>query len=231
MNSAGKHAVVALFAISLAGCTDKKPQTVQPAQAQAPTLSTDKAGTETGKAGAMYPPPLTQADTQPEQPSPAPPPVTAKVEPPPPPQPAPTKTTKIATPHKPKPSASKPAADSDSSETSSAQSSATTPAQSTDTPNNVATAGAPAAASPIGQLSTGDPGQTETRKDTVDLITNTENGLNSIKRSLTAQEQETATQIKTFILKAREALKIDDVDGAHTLATKAKVLLDELTKT
>jgi phosphoribosylformimino-5-aminoimidazole carboxamide ribonucleotide (ProFAR) isomerase len=65
----------------------------------------------------------------------------------------------------------------------------------------------------------------------VDIITTTENGLGGIKRTLTPQEEETVSQIKAFLTKAHEALKNNDLDGAHTLATKAKVLLDELNKT
>ena len=64
----------------------------------------------------------------------------------------------------------------------------------------------------------------------METITNTENGLNGIKRALSSQEQETVSQIRTFLQKARQALSNDDLDGAKTLATKAKVLLDELTK-
>jgi ribosomal protein S20 len=37
-------------------------------------------------------------------------------------------------------------------------------------------------------------------------------------------------EIRTFLTKAKQALSQDDLDGAQTLATKAKVLLDELTK-
>lgn len=227
MNSASKHAVIAFFAIALAGCTDKKPQAVQPAQAQAPALdpgaSTD--GGTAGKAGALYPPPLTQSDAQATAPAPSAPPVDAKVEPVAP-QPAPAKTLKLSSPRK-KPSPSKPASESENAD-------ASAPAQAPSAPEATqatASAGETSAASPIGQLSTGDPGQIETRKDTVDLIASTENGLSGIKRTLSSQEQETATQIKTFIAKAREALKNEDLDGAHTLAIKAKVLLDELNKT
>jgi len=39
----------------------------------------------------------------------------------------------------------------------------------------------------------------------------------------------TATQIRTFLSKAKQALDQDDLDGANTLVTKAKVLLAELT--
>ncbi|HZD47644.1 MAG TPA: hypothetical protein VE178_02760 [Silvibacterium sp.] len=95
-----------------------------------------------------------------------------------------------------------------------------------------ASIGQPPDTSPIGQLSTSSDGTsgTPTRQVIQDLITNTENGLKGIKRALTSDEQQTATQIQTFLTKARKALDQDDLDGANTLATKAKVLLDELTK-
>ncbi|HEY0797041.1 MAG TPA: hypothetical protein VGD64_14815 [Acidisarcina sp.] len=91
--------------------------------------------------------------------------------------------------------------------------------------------GAPASPS-IGLLSTGDVSTgAQTRQSTMDLIANTESGLKSIKRMLeSATDQQTASQIRAFLQKARTALELNDLDGAHTLATKAKVLLDELTK-
>jgi ribosomal protein S20 len=54
--------------------------------------------------------------------------------------------------------------------------------------------------------------------------------LNGIKRPLSTDEQVTAAQIRTFLKEAQQALDAGDTDGAHTLATKAKLLLDELTK-
>jgi hypothetical protein len=234
MNSAGKHAVIALLVISIAGCDEKKTKTVPPAQAQAPSI-------DAGKAGAMYPPPLTSTQPQPETPPPAPAPTVAKTAPPPPPPPPPAKTKKTTGTHKPsKPAAAKPAGSTSGDSTDTSATSAQTPATTgsstqtatPDLPGEIAASGEPAAASPIGQLSTGDAAeQAQTRKETVDIITNTENGLNNIKRTLNAQELETANQIRTFLTKAKQALSIDDLDGAHTLATKAKVLLDELNKT
>jgi len=52
--------------------------------------------------------------------------------------------------------------------------------------------------------------------------------LNGINRQLSDQEAKTAAQIREFLKQAREALTSGDVDGAHTLAVKAKVLLEEL---
>jgi hypothetical protein len=85
--------------------------------------------------------------------------------------------------------------------------------------------------SPIGQLTTGDSAMAEkTRHETVALINETQQGLNAIKRALSTEEKITAAQIHTFLNQAQQALDNGDPDGAHTLATKARLLLDEVTK-
>lgn len=81
--------------------------------------------------------------------------------------------------------------------------------------------------SAIGQLSSGDPA--DVRQQTQNSIASIEKELNGINRSLDAPEQKTADQIREFLKQARAALTSGDVDGAHTLAAKAKVLLAELT--
>jgi hypothetical protein len=58
----------------------------------------------------------------------------------------------------------------------------------------------------------------------------TEDALKSMKRPLNAEEQKTAAQIRTFVTHAREALNVDDLDGASTLSAKAHVLLLKLSK-
>ena len=230
MNSASKHAVIALFLFSLTGCAPKNTKTAPPAQAQAPaTTSTVPAG----KAGAMYPPPLTESQTQTQPTTPPPAPEVAQTQPeptpPPTPPPSPKKISKKA-----KPSAAKPGGtDNGSTQTAGSEtpaSSGGSAAAATDT--QVAANSEPAAASPIGELTpAGTPEQAQKGKDTGDLIAKTEDGLNSIKRPLSTQEQETVNQIKVFLTKARTALTNQDFDGAFILATKAKVLLDELNKT
>ena len=82
--------------------------------------------------------------------------------------------------------------------------------------------------SAIGQLSSGAP--SDLRQQTSELIASTERGLNGINRTLSDQEQKTASQVREFLRQAREALASSDVDGAHTLAKKAQVLLSELTQ-
>jgi hypothetical protein len=82
--------------------------------------------------------------------------------------------------------------------------------------------------SAIGQLSTGDP--SDIRQQTANSITETERGLKDLGRKLNEQEQKTAAQIREFLKEAKNALTSGDVDGAQTLAAKAKVLLGELTR-
>ncbi|MDQ1694398.1 MAG: hypothetical protein QOH85_1933 [Acidobacteriaceae bacterium] len=82
----------------------------------------------------------------------------------------------------------------------------------------------------IGQFTAG-PTQDadESRRQASSLIQNTERGINSLRRNLSAEQVKTATQIRNFLTQAQRAIHNGDVDGAYTLATKAKLLLDELT--
>jgi hypothetical protein len=82
--------------------------------------------------------------------------------------------------------------------------------------------------SAIGLLSSGAP--SDQRGQTAALITATEHGLSAITRPLNEQERKTAAHIREFLKQAREALSSGDVDGARTLAAKAKVLLGELSR-
>lgn len=82
------------------------------------------------------------------------------------------------------------------------------------------------AVSAIGQLSPGDPSDLRTQTD--DSIASTERGLKDLNRTLSDQEQKTVAQIREFLKQARAALTTGDVDGAHTLALKAKVLFGEI---
>ena len=81
--------------------------------------------------------------------------------------------------------------------------------------------------SAIGQLSSG---ASDQRGQTLGTIASTERGLNNLNRRLNDQEQRTAAQIREFLKQARAALASGDIDGASTLAMKAKVLLGELSR-
>jgi hypothetical protein len=80
--------------------------------------------------------------------------------------------------------------------------------------------------SAIGELSGGASG--DQRSQTEEMISSTEKGVNAITRALNDSETKTAAQIHQFLKQAKEALDTGDVDGALTLAKKAKVLLAEL---
>jgi hypothetical protein len=82
--------------------------------------------------------------------------------------------------------------------------------------------------SAIGQLSAGDPANS--RQETENSIADIERRLNGINRTLSDSEQKTADHIREFLKQARAALTSGDVEGAQTLAAKAQVLLNELTK-
>jgi len=94
------------------------------------------------------------------------------------------------------------------------------------TNTQIASAGPGPMVSAAGNLGTGDP--TNLRQQTDASIEQTEKTLNGITRKLNDQEQKTAAQIREFIKQAREELTTGDINGAHTLAEKAKVFLDEL---
>jgi hypothetical protein len=90
-------------------------------------------------------------------------------------------------------------------------------------------AGDTSAPTPIGQLTAG-PTQdgSGSRQQAATLIDSTQRGVNSL-RNLNGDQNKTVVQIRSFLDQAERALHNGDVDGAHTLATKAKTLLDELT--
>ena len=79
-----------------------------------------------------------------------------------------------------------------------------------------------------GQLSPGDP--PDLRIQTEESIATTEHGVKDINRPLNEQEKKTLSQIKEFLKQAHTALTSGDIDGAHTLAVKAKVLFAEISQ-
>ncbi|MGB8029783.1 MAG: hypothetical protein WCF30_08955 [Terracidiphilus sp.] len=82
--------------------------------------------------------------------------------------------------------------------------------------------------SAIGQLSSDDPASY--RQQTEAEIASIDRGLNGLNRTLNDSDQKTANQIREFLKDAKTALASGDVDGAHTLAVKAQILLAGLTQ-
>jgi outer membrane biosynthesis protein TonB len=225
MKQVAKIVVTALILTLTQGCVQKKAKVKPAPQAQAPA---------TEQSGALYPPPFPEkTETPPVVPEPTTPDVVPAPKPVPQkkppthkkPNPSNSSTTKA------KPSAAKPVATAPATSDASTGAPAVQPPAPEAAGTQQAASVEPSAVSPIGQLSSGEGGAgSQKRHETSDMINNTEQGLNNIKRNLSATEQETAAQIRAYLKQAKKALTVDDLDGASTLATKAKVLLEELTK-
>ena len=89
--------------------------------------------------------------------------------------------------------------------------------------------GEPPSTTPIGELSAapntqGLPSSSNISKQ----IAWIQKQLQGIHRVLNSQQQHTASQVRTFLAKAKNALQAGDLDAAHTLTVKARVLLGEL---
>lgn len=80
----------------------------------------------------------------------------------------------------------------------------------------------------LGQISSGDP--RNLRLQTQNSIYDTEKQLAGIKGNLSEQDQHTIAHIREFLKQAKQALASGDVDGASTLAAKARVLLAEVVR-
>ena len=204
-----------LLAVFCTGCIHKSSP---PPQAQAPPLQTGK--------GTLSPQTKSQQQEKTDAPlvSPLPPPSAQTVPLPPPPPPKKVR-------KKPKPPAAKSADTAPPSTAAGASQPSGSGSQTSAQATPPQTPGTAAPPSPIGQLTTGDSAMGEKAKhETSDLINSTGQGLSGIKRSLSTEEKVTAAQIRTFLKQAQQALDNGDTDGAHGLALKAKLLLDELTK-
>lgn len=207
MRSGRATAALALLFALLTGCGPKQPKAPVSQSAQTPALSPQ------GMIATLppVPPVIPVLDDRP-----------VKLDTTAPPEPKPEVAT--SQPHPPPKHHAKPTQDTEAARTSAGPSQ--TAAQTTE----VATA-QPSDMTSIGQLSTAnDNSNTADRHGISTQIDSTENGLNAIKRSLSSDEQKTAALIRTYITRARDALKADDLDGAHNLSLKAQQLLQELTK-
>ncbi len=65
---------------------------------------------------------------------------------------------------------------------------------------------------------------------TEQVLQSAETNLSGIKRQLSQDEEAMVTQIKDYVNQSRQATKENDLVRAHNLATKARLLSDELAK-
>ena len=194
-------ALLTLVAAALVGCRHKVPAPPVPV-ATAPPLPPSS----------MTQVPSVPAMPAPKQPQVGPPgPDQAATEPPP--QPV----------HKPRRAKKKPP---EASTTASATTAPPVPVATNAQPLPSPAPATPAAS--LGQLSAG--ASTDSHEQAVmsEQIRMQETRLSKLKHPLGNENEAIAKQIELFLLKARQAATDNDLDGAQTLTTKAKVLLDEL---
>jgi ribosomal protein S20 len=82
----------------------------------------------------------------------------------------------------------------------------------------------------IGALTPGGEMNPQTKQEAADLITSSEKRLNALPTQKAEEEKAQVSKVKNFLKDAQDALKTGDAEGAKTLATKAKLLLDDLEK-
>jgi ribosomal protein S20 len=97
-------------------------------------------------------------------------------------------------------------------------------------PVQVAAAVPPPGETAIGALTAGGEASPQTKQDAADLIASSEKRLNALSAQKAEEEKAQVSKVKNFLKDAQEALKSGDAEGAKTLATKAKLLLDDLEK-
>jgi ribosomal protein S20 len=82
----------------------------------------------------------------------------------------------------------------------------------------------------IGALTAGGEASPQTKQEATDLIASCEKRLNTLSPQKAEEEKAQVSKVRNFLKDAQEALKSGDAEGAKTLATKAKLLLDDLEK-
>lgn len=105
------------------------------------------------------------------------------------------------------------------------------PAPREDTPPPVQVASAPEpAALAIGALSTGGDAAPQSQQQAQNLIASIQKQIEALPANIANSQKKQIRQIANFIDQAKRALNSGDAEGAKNLATKAKLLLDDLEK-
>lgn len=82
----------------------------------------------------------------------------------------------------------------------------------------------------IGALTAGGEASPQTKQEAADLIASIEKRLNALSPQKVEEQKAQVSKVRNFWKDAQDALKSGDAEGAKTLATKAKLLLDDLEK-
>ncbi|ADV83339.1 lipoprotein [Terriglobus saanensis] len=94
-------------------------------------------------------------------------------------------------------------------------------------PSSPATSADP---SPIGELTTGGEAGTQGRQEAESLLNTVQKRLDQLSEEMKKDHQDQVERVRLFVKRAQEAWKMGDLEGARTLATKANVLLDDISK-
>ncbi|MDQ2833081.1 MAG: hypothetical protein M3Y50_04905 [Acidobacteriota bacterium] len=87
-----------------------------------------------------------------------------------------------------------------------------------------------AEASAIGALTAGGEANPQTKQEASDLLASIEKRLNALPAQMNDDGRAQVNKVRNFWREAQAALQSGDAEGAKTLATKAKLLLDDLEK-
>lgn len=87
-----------------------------------------------------------------------------------------------------------------------------------------------AEAAAIGSLTAGGAANPQTRQDAANLIASNERRLNALSAQRQEAQKSEVSTVRNFQKQAQDALNSGDAEGSLTLATKAKLLLDDLEK-
>ncbi len=82
----------------------------------------------------------------------------------------------------------------------------------------------------IGSLTAGGDAAPQTRQEAADLIRATNGRLKALSNATVNAHRSQIARVRNFQAQAQRALASGDADGARTLATKGKLLLDDLLK-
>lgn len=82
----------------------------------------------------------------------------------------------------------------------------------------------------IGELTAGGATDPQTQQEARDLIASVEKRLNALPSQTVRKQRSQISKIRNFWLQAQAAFNSGDAEGAKTLATKGKLLLDDLEK-
>lgn len=110
----------------------------------------------------------------------------------------------------------------------------TTPATTSGTQQTAPVETPPATVTPeetaIGALSLGGEANPHAQQEAAELLSSIERRLHNLTAEKQNMEKTQITRIRNFQKQAQQALDTGDVEGAKTLATKARLLIDDLEK-